>query len=300
MEKSPSSVENQDTKSSFISERNYLVIHIISIVVIALAALIFIVPSMENANHAFAIGFVIIVALSFIYGLIARHISPKVKDRNPNFNPYHTFFFKGTVILSVILVIFAILGALFVYIEHDNLFQAVGLATTVIWIALFLIYFMWSVYHYNINYGLTDQDWQRIYDFRDMHSKGIPVKPSDLEMPEYNPYKSQTFGLPPGTVRGMIAFTLLMGGMSLLIVSFGTQYSGVDAALLSQQFEFFETAFLMMIAFYFGDKSLKYLRERWVPKQNNVQTGGQVQNNRSSGRQCHCSNGQSRNRQCIF
>ncbi|WP_339902838.1 N-acetylmuramidase family protein [uncultured Cyclobacterium sp.] len=281
MEKSPSSVDNQDTKSSFISERNYLIIHIISIVVIALAALIFIVPSMESANHAFAIGFVIIVALSFIYGLIARHISPKVKDRNPNFNPYHTFFFKGTVILSVILVIFAILGALFVYIEHDNLFQAVGLATTVIWIALFLIYFMWSVYHYNINYGLTDQDWQRIYDFRDMHSKGIPVKASDLEMPEHNPYKSQTFGLPPGTVRGMIAFTLLMGGMSLLIVSFGTQYSGVDAALLSQQFEFFETAFLMMIAFYFGDKSLKYLRERWVPKQNNTQNGGQVQNNQS-------------------
>jgi hypothetical protein len=281
MEKSPSSVDNQDTKSSFISERNYLIIHIISIIVIALAALIFIVPSMESANHAFAIGFVIIVALSFIYGLIARHISPKVKDRNPNFNPYHTFFFKGTVILSVILVIFAILGALFVYIEHDNLFQAVGLATTVIWIALFLIYFMWSVYHYNINYGLTDQDWQRIYDFRDMHSKGIPVKASDLEMPEHNPYKSQTFGLPPGTVRGMIAFTLLMGGMSLLIVSFGTQYSGVDAALLSQQFEFFETAFLMMIAFYFGDKSLKYLRERWVPKQKDTQNGGQVQNNQS-------------------
>lgn len=281
MEKSPSSVENQDKKSSFISERNYLIIHIISIVVIALAALIFIIPGMETSNHAFAIGFVIIVALSFIYGLIARHISPKVKDRNPNFNPYHTFFFKGTVILSVILVIFAILGALFVYIEHDNLFQAVGLATTVIWIALFLIYFMWSVYHYNINYGLTDQDWQRIYDFRDMHSKGIPVKPSDLEMPDHNPYKSQTFGLPPGTVRGMIAFTLLMGGMSLLIVSFGTQYSGVDAALLSQQFEFFETAFLMMIAFYFGDKSLKYLRERWVPKQDNTQNGGQVRNNQS-------------------
>jgi hypothetical protein len=55
----------------------------------------------------------------------------------------------------------------------------------------------------------------------------------------------------------------------------------VDAALLSQQFEFFETAFLMMIAFYFGDKSLKYLRERWVPKQKDTQNGGQVQNNQS-------------------
>lgn len=64
----------------------------------------------------------------------------------------------------------------------------------------------------------------------------------------------------------MIAFTLLMGGMALLIVSFGTEYSGVDSALLSQQFEFFETAFLMMIAFYFGDKSLKYLQNRWNPR----------------------------------
>src|SRR5690606_29030490 len=79
-----------------------------------------------------------------------------------------------------------------------------------------------------------------------------------------NPYRSQTFGLPPGTVRGMIAFTLLIGGMSLLIVSFGTEYTGAELALVRQQFEFFETAFLMMIAFYFGDKSLKYLKSRWT------------------------------------
>lgn len=84
-----------------------------------------------------------------------------------------------------------------------------------------------------------------------------------MDVPTHNPFRSQTFGLPPGTVRGMIAFTLLMGGMSLLITSFGTGYSGVDIALLRQQFEFFETAFLMMIAFYFGDRSLKYLSKRW-------------------------------------
>ena len=291
MENATSPPENQDKKPSLISGRNYIYIHIAAILIIMLAILLFIVPSMETTNHTFANGFVVIVALSFIYGLVSRHISPKVKDRNPNFNPYHTFFFRGTLILSIILVIFAVLGALFVYVEHDNLFQALGLATIVIWIALFLIYFMWSVYHYNINYGLTDQDWQRIYDFRDMQSKGIPVKPSDLEMPEYNPYKSQTFGLPPGTVRGMIAFTLLMGGMSLLIVSFGTQYTGVDAALLSQQFEFFETAFLMMIAFYFGDKSLKYLRDRWTPKQVNNQNGTSNQ----SGNEYSLSSNQAKN-----
>ncbi|NHE57550.1 N-acetylmuramidase domain-containing protein [Cyclobacterium plantarum] len=266
METDKKNSTSPEEKKKVFSERRYLYIHIGSIFLIMLAVLVFIVPGMETTNQLLASGLVVVTALIFIYGLLARYFGPKSKDRNPNYNPYHTFFFKGTVILSTVLVVFGILGAFFVYVEYDNLFQAVGLATSVVWIALFLIYFMWSVYHYNINYGLTDQDWQRIYEAKDRYSQGMPVKASEMSMPEHNPYRSQTFGLPPGTVRGMIAFTLLMGGMALLIVSFGTQYTGVDAALLSQQFEFFETAFLMMIAFYFGDKSLKYLQNRWVSR----------------------------------
>ncbi|SEI86400.1 Protein of unknown function [Cyclobacterium xiamenense] len=266
METEKNNEEKTGKQQRIISERTYVWLHIGSIFFIMLAILILIVPGMESSNQLLASGLVVVIALVLIYALLARYFSPKTKDRNPNYNPYHTFFFKGTVILASLLVAFGMLGAFFVYVEYDNLFQSVGLATAVIWIALFLIYFMWSVYHYNINYGLTDQDWQRIYDAKDRYSQGFPVKASEMATPEYNPYRSQTFGLPPGTVRGMIAFTLLMGGMSLLIVSFGTQYSGADAALLSQQFEFFETAFLMMIAFYFGDKSLKYLQNRWTPK----------------------------------
>lgn len=162
-----------------------------------LAVLVFIVPGMESTNHGIASGLVVVIALVYMYALLARYFSPKTKDRNPNFNPYHTFFFKGTVILSTLLVTFGVLGAFFVYIEYNNLFQAVGLATSVIWIALFLIYFMWSVYHYNINYGLTDQDWQRIYEAKDRHSQGLPVKASEISTPDHNPYRSQTFGLPP-------------------------------------------------------------------------------------------------------
>ncbi|SHN30285.1 Protein of unknown function [Cyclobacterium lianum] len=266
METDKENKENAQEKDTGFSEKRYLYIHIGAILLIMLAILIFIVPGMEATNQFLGSGLVVVTGLIFIYVLLTRYFGPKSKDRNPNHNPYHTFFFKGTVILSSVLVTFGILGAFFVYVEYDNLFQAVGLATSVVWIALFLIYFMWSVYHYNINYGLTDQDWQRIYDARDRYSKGLPVKASEMTMPDHNPYRSQTFGLPPGTVRGMIAFTLLMGGMALLIASFGTQYTGVDAALLSQQFEFFETAFLMMIAFYFGDKSLKYLQNRWVSR----------------------------------
>ncbi|MEX2564540.1 MAG: N-acetylmuramidase domain-containing protein [Cyclobacteriaceae bacterium] len=267
MKKDEEKTDKKSTESGITSELKYIAVHIGSIILLTLAVLIFIVPSFEASNRSFASGFVILIALTFMYGIVARHISPKVKERNANFNPYHHYFFKGTVILSSLLVLFGIFGAFFVYVEHDNLFQAVGLATVVIWIAVFLIYFMWSVYHFNINYGLTDQDWQRIYDAKDRYSQGMPVKESEMETPDYNPYRSQTFGLPPGTVRGMIAFTLLMGGMSLLIVSYGSQYTGNEMALLRQQFEFFETAFLMMIAFYFGDKSLKYLRNRWTSNQ---------------------------------
>ena len=275
-EKTPSKekiLKETPSKQPFFTEKKHIIVHLVAILLLTLSVLVFIVPGMDQSNQSFGTGFVLLIALTFMYGVVVRYISPKSKDRNPNHNPYQNYFFKGSVILSSLLVIFGIFGAFFVYVEHDNLFQAVGLATVVIWIAAFLIYFMWSVYHYNINYGLTDQDWQRIYDAKDRYSEGMPVKRSEMETPEYNPYRSQTFGLPPGTVRGMIAFTLLMGGMSLLIVSYGSQYSGGEIALLRQQFEFFETAFLMMIAFYFGDKSLKYLQKRWVdPNKNQGKT----------------------------
>src|SRR5690606_34204364 len=208
-------------------------------------------------------GLVMVIALVFIYGISARRIRPKAERKTEQGNPYHTFFFRGTAILTTLLIILGIIGAFFVYVEHDNLFQAVGLVTAIIWIGAFLMYFMWAVYHYNINYGITDQDWEKIFEAEERHKQGFPVKPSELEAPKNNPYRSQTFGLPPGTVRGMIAFTLLIGGMSLLVVSFGTEYTGAELALVRQQFEFFETAFLMMIAFYFGDKSLRYLQKRW-------------------------------------
>src|SRR5690606_23439495 len=206
---------------------------------------------------------VVVTALCMIYGVVARYLSYSVDRRMWKGNPYHNFFFRGTAVLTMVLTLLGVVGAFFVYVEHDNLFQAVGLVTSIIWIGAFLMYFMWAVYHYNINYGITDEDWDKIYKAQGRFKRGLPVRESELEAPRQNPYRSQTFGLPPGTVRGMIAFTLLIGGMSLLIVSFGTEYSGPELALIRQQFEFFETAFLMMIAFYFGDKSLRYLGNRW-------------------------------------
>lgn len=242
--------------------KRVLFLRIAAIVVIALAIMLLFFG--DGTFGRVGVGTVIVVGLCLIYGSLVRYLAHQTDRRLWHGNPYHNFFFRGTAALTLILTLLGMLGAFFVYVEHDNLFQAVGLVTSIIWIGAFLMYFMWAVYHYNINYGLTDEDWDKIYKAEKRFKMGLPVREEELEAPKNNPYRSQTFGLPPGTVRGMIAFTLLIGGMSLLIVSFGTEYTGAELALVRQQFEFFETAFLMMIAFYFGDKSLRYLKDRWT------------------------------------
>lgn len=239
-------------------------VHIGFILLITLSVTLFIVWGVEGATYVFPIGLVTVIGLSLIYAVVFKYIKTEAGGKTESGNPYHRFFFAGTGVLTLLLTVLGLLGGLFVYVEHGNLFQAVGLVVSIIWIAVFLRYFMWAVYNYNINYGLTDKDWDKIFEAREMAKMGFPVSPEDLEAPDKNPYRSQTFGLPPGTVRGMIAFTLLFGGLSLLIVSFGSEYTANELALVRQQFEFFETAFLMMIAFYFGDKSLRYLQRRWV------------------------------------
>jgi N-acetylmuramoyl-L-alanine amidase len=239
-------------------------VHIGFIMLITLAIVLFILWGVEGATYVFPMGMVVILGLNLVYAVVFKYIKTEAGGKTESGNPYHRFFFAGTGVLTLLLTILGLLGGLFVYIEHGNLFQAVGLVISIIWIAVFLRYFMWAVYNYNINYGLTDKDWEKIFEARERAKMGFPVSPEELEAPDKNPYRSQTFGLPPGTVRGMIAFTLLFGGLSLLIVSFGSEYTANELALVRQQFEFFETAFLMMIAFYFGDKSLKYLQRRWV------------------------------------
>lgn len=259
------SPETEDSnKFKFTPATKVLVVQIGGTLLIALAIILLIGLGLSKDAQQITIGITIITALGIILWLTLRYFRVDDEPDQLHQNLHHNLFFSGTRLLTMILTSVGLLGAFFVYLQHQNLFQALGLVVSVIWVAVFLRYFMWSVYHYNINYGLTDEDWKKIDEARRLQKMGFPVNEEDLKAPEKNPYRSQTFGLPPGTVRGMIAFTLLLGGLSLLIVSFGNEYyTGDQLALIRQQFEFFETAFLMMIAFYFGDKSLKYLQNRW-------------------------------------
>ncbi len=71
----------------------------------------------------------------------------------------------------------------------------------------------------------------------------------------------------------MIAFTLLFGAISLMVVSMGMDGEINENSFFWDHFEFFKTAFLMMIAFYFGDSSLKTLSKRWNKSGGGKSTG---------------------------
>lgn len=132
----------------------------------------------------------------------------------------------------------------------------IAISIVLIWFTIFLPYLAWAVYFYNINLGRTNEEWEQI------NRKNQELGPGEQISPE-NPYRDETFGLPRGTIRGALAITLMVGALSLMILSIGHPTIIRENEFFHENFEFFKTAFLMMIAFYFGTKSLEYLRERW-------------------------------------
>jgi len=200
-------------------------------------------------------------------------------------NPYQKVFFNGMNFISIVLLLLGIVGGFLIYTdENGSIYHAIGLIIIIIWTTAFLRYFLWSVYFYNINYGLTDKDWSKIFEAEERKRNGEYVDPQEMKRPDKNPYRGQTFGLPQGTVRGMIAFTLLFGAIAMIVISMGMDAYVKESSFFWDHYEFFKTAFLMMIAFYFGDRSLRYLSKRWPSstyygnksKNNKAATGNQV------------------------
>jgi len=179
-------------------------------------------------------------------------------------------FFDGLKVFILLILVSGILGVFIILTKSDcgvcAVYQAVGLAIIIVWACAFLSYFVWAVHFYNINLGVTEGGWKKITEAKNRKDSGESYSVEDIDAePKYNPYKDQTFGLPGGTVRGMIAFTLLFGAIAMLIVSIGMENQLDANSMFWDQYEFFKTAFLMMIAFYFGSRSLQYLQGRNNP-----------------------------------
>lgn len=229
-------------------------------------------PDPNGSSQWIAIGFLRHIILMLLFGAMVwsyAYYRAAFGKKSVKRDSMSRFFFWG---IRVIILILLVMGAMGVYLILDSnignsaIFKAVGLGIVTVWTCVFLAYFIWAIYYYNINMGLTDEEWKKIDEAKEDKRLGNFYNQDDIdEEPKYNPYADQTFGLPSGTVRGMIAFTLLFGAIAMLVVSFGMTNEIDPNSLFWDQYDFYKDAFLMMIAFYFGSRSLQYLKEGNIP-----------------------------------
>jgi hypothetical protein len=155
----------------------------------------------------------------------------------------------------------------------------------IIWLALVIAYLIWAIHFYVYNFGLSNKEWKTLYpelyarkgektkfiERRDSLMKAVSQSPeaeeqeSDapaapetkpFEEPEANPYQQESFGLPPGTIRGMLALTALV--MFLLVEGVNLYAPGN----LEGHFDGLITALEMVLAFYFGSKAVQALQAK--------------------------------------
>lgn len=163
--------------------------------------------------------------------------------------------FVGLMCLIELIILGAIAHIVVQIIKgpEEELYNLIALGVLLIWFGVLVAYYAWAIYFYNINLGLTNEDWAEIRERKQYSPEGVE------DVPTENPNNGQTLGLPTGTVRGTLALTLMIGGLAMTIAALGMESFMNENAFLVDNFDFFKTAFLMMIAFYFGSKSLEMI-----------------------------------------
>ncbi len=138
--------------------------------------------------------------------------------------------------------------------EEPNLYSSLATALVINWMIVLISYYIWAIQFYSVNLGWSISAWKRNSQLKEDEGK--------KKEPESNPHHGESLGLPAGTIRGTIAVTLVVGSLAMMIASLGMDSRLNQNEFFIDNFEFFKTAFLMMIAFYFGNKSLEFLKDR--------------------------------------
>ncbi len=166
---------------------------------------------------------------------------------------FKNFILWGSILFPALIFVNTLLFE-FVFAPKEQFFLNLAACIVISWLLMLTIYYVWAIYFYNINLGWTDKDWQ------EKETKVMVTGSADE--PDQNPNQEETLGLPPGTVRGTIALSILVCGVAMMIASFAMPGKIKQNEFIIDHFEFLKTAFLMMIAFYFGSKSLELLKDR--------------------------------------
>ena len=157
----------------------------------------------------------------------------------------------GILIIGYLLMVGLLTAVIAFARSPDQFFFNLATAIMLSWIITIIIFYIWAMYYFHIHLAVEDK--ARLDDDQKPSEKsGVALGDKLLN----NPHFGETLGLPNGTIRGTIALSLLIAGLSLLIASFEMNNTFNANALFVDNFEFIKTAFLMVIAFYFGSKSL--------------------------------------------
>lgn len=186
----------------------------------------------------------------------------KVKKQKHRLNRLFVGSIAFVEVLILLIIAYSILRTI---TDEISVFSVIALSLMLIWIGVVIGYLAWANYFYNINLGLTNESWKELKQKKERaeEMRAIGEEPGEItELPEDNPYNTQSMGLPPGTIRATLTLTLMIGAISLFIYSMGNSQIDEGESFIYDNFEFFKTAFLMMIAFYFGSRSLEILQNK--------------------------------------
>lgn len=177
-------------------------------------------------------------------------ISRSLKDKK-----FLNKLFIGLMCLFELIILGGIahIAVQFIKDPGDDLYNLTALGIILLWFGILTAYYAWAVYFYNINLGLTNEDWAEIREARHNSQKSAGLVPAE------NPHIKETLGLPRGTVRGSLALTLMVSALAMTIAALGMPSEIKENSFIVDNFDFIKTAFLMMIAFYFGHKSLELI-----------------------------------------
>lgn len=179
--------------------------------------------------------------------------------------------------------------------ENYDFYSQLALVIFLLWLVLIVVYYVWAIHRYNSNYGLSNEEWKILYpelyakaskreEFKKRRAEleqralatqatkteqGAAGEPQgtdggSLKEPSENPYKTDSFGLPPGTVRGTLALTLLV---MVLLVEGVNYFAPTESGGLEGKYSELFTAFEMVLAFYFGARAVEVFKSSRQQKQ---------------------------------
>jgi hypothetical protein len=150
-------------------------------------------------------------------------------------------------------------------------------AVLLAWLGVVAVYYAWAIYFYNHNLGVSEREWKILYPemytrteaelaFFEKRRQSLEARRQAGETlpgfmhsaPSDNPYARDSFGLPPGTLRGTLALTAMVMFVAVELINVFEKPSGK----LEDHFTELITCFMMVLAFYFGTKGLEALKER--------------------------------------